>query len=404
MSEPTRSQERESDSGPGARTMDPLVPETPQDQQDAEHRRSPAEAAEHPPAQPAESIGHRGPLKHSRSGAFPSWAPWAVFAAAAALAIILTLTTKLHVALLMVGAFVVAGAVVYTWSRLAENRRRAKDRLVTILVSGAFLLAMVPLVSLMITVLDRGLARFDATFFTHSMRNVVGEGGGIVHAILGTLIITGLATAISVPIGIMTAVFLQEYGRGLLSRAITFFVDVMTGIPSIVAGLFAFAVFALVFGPGVRLGIIGAVALSVLMIPIVVRSTEEMLKIVPNSLREASYALGVPKWRTITGVVLPTALGGIVTGVMIAVARVIGETAPLLVTTGVVTSTNLDPFHDRMANLPVFAFISYKSPGVPPEPYLERAWGAALALIIMVLILYVTARLMARRFGTEIQN
>ena len=130
----------------------------------------------------------------------------------------------------------------------------------------------------------------------------------------------------------MAAIYLQEYGTRSAARALTFFVDVMTGIPSIVAGLFAFALFSIFFGPGVRMGIMGAVALSVLMIPIVVRSTEEMLRIVPNELREASYALGVPKWRTIVKVVLPTALAGIVTGVMLAIARIIGETAPLLIT------------------------------------------------------------------------
>ncbi len=142
----------------------------------------------------------------------------------------------------------------------------------------------------------------------------------------------------------------------------------MTGIPSIVAGLFAYALFAIFLGPGVRLGIIGSVALLVLMIPIVVRSTEEMLRIVPNHLREASYALGVPKWRTITKVVLPTAMAGIITGVMLAIARIIGETAPLLITTGVVTSVNGNPFDGRMSKPAVFAFNQYKSPGVPPEP------------------------------------
>jgi phosphate transport system permease protein len=175
----------------------------------------------------------------------------------------------------------------------------------------------------------------------------------------------------------------------------------MTGIPSIVAGLFAYALFALIFGPGIRLGIIGAVALSVLMIPIVVRSTEEMLRIVPDSLREASLALGVPKWRTVTSVVLPTALAGIVTGVMLAVARIIGETAPLLITTGVVDSLNTNPLDGRMQNLAVFAFNEYKSPGVPPEPSIDRAWAAALTLILIVMLLNVAARLIYRRFGTE---
>ena len=156
-----------------------------------------------------------------------------------------------------------------------------------------------------------GLARFDVAFFTNSMRGVVGEGGGGYHAIFGTLIITALAAVMSIPVGLLTAIYLVEYGQGRLPRAITFFVDVMTGIPSIVAGLFAFALFALFFGPAVRMGFIGAVALSVLMIPVVVRSTEEMLKIVPNELREAAYALGAPKWRTILKVVLPTAVAGI---------------------------------------------------------------------------------------------
>jgi phosphate transport system permease protein len=178
----------------------------------------------------------------------------------------------------------------------------------------------------------------------------------------------------------------------------------MTGIPSIVAGLFAYSVFALVFGPGVRLGIVGAVALSVLMVPIVVRSTEEMLRIVPNTLREASYALGVPKWKTITSVVLPTALAGIVTGVMLAVARIIGETAPLLIATGVVDSLNTDPFNGRMQNLAVFAFNEYKNPGVPAAPSLDRAWAAALTLIVIVMALNLLARFVYRRFGTEVRS
>ena len=274
----------------------------------------------------------------------------------------------------------------------------------TVIVTVAFMVAVAPLISLLYTVVDRGLARFDSDFFTISMRGVVGAGGGAYHAILGTLIITGLATLISVPIGVMTAIYLQEYGGGRLRRWVTFFVDVMTGIPSIVAGLFAYALFAIFFGPGIRLGIIGAVALSVLMIPIVVRSTEEMLRIVPNHLREAAFALGVSKWRTIVKVVLPTAMAGIVTGIMLAIARIIGETAPLLITTGVVTSVNGDPFNGRMSNLAVFAFNQYKSPGVPPEASFDRAWSAALTLILIVMVLNLLARLLYRRFGTDLRG
>jgi phosphate transport system permease protein len=350
------------------------------------------------------AAGHTSELR--RSGTVPGWAPWATYVVGSAFAVILSQATGINVALLVVGAIILAGAAIYLWSRALEGSRRATDRMATLAVTSTFAIAMVPLASLLVTVIRKGSDRFDTGFFTDSLRNVVGAGGGAVHAIVGTVIITGLATFMAVPIGILTAVYLREYGAGRrLAAAVTFFVDVMTGIPSIVAGLFAYALFALFLGPGVRLGIVGAVALTVLMIPIVVRATEEMLRIVPNSLREAAYALGVPKWKTIVRVVLPTALGGIITGVMLAIARVVGETAPLLVTTGVITSTNWNPFEGRMMNLSVFAYFQYKTPGVPPEPYFARAWAAALTLIIIVLVLYFLARLVSLRWGrTEMQR
>ncbi len=208
----------------------------------------------------------------------------------------------------------------------------------------------------------------------------------------------------AVPIGIMTAIYLVEYGHGKkLAKYLTFFVDVMTGIPSIVAGLFVFALFSVFFGPGIRLGFMGSVALMVLMIPIVVRSTEEVLRIVPDKLREAAYGLGVPKWRIITKVVLPTALAGIVSGVMLSISRVMGETAPLVITTGVVDSLNTNPFSGRMQNLAVFAFNEYKSPGIPKEAFIDRAWAAALTLILIVMLLNLVGRFIYRRFGTEIR-
>nr|WP_231974413.1 phosphate ABC transporter permease PstA [Pseudonocardia sp. HH130630-07] len=294
------------------------------------------------------------------------------------------------------------GVATYLASRIVEGARKAADRLVTIVVTSAFLLAMVPLVSVLWTVVSQGWARFDAQFFTNSMRGVVGVGGGALHAIQGTLIITGLAALMSIPVGVLTAVYLVEYGNNSrLARSITFFVDVMTGIPSIVAGLFAYALFALLLGPGVRFGFVGAVALTVLMIPIVVRSTEEMLKIVPNELREASFALGVPKWRTILKVVIPTTAGGIATGITLAIARVIGETAPLLVTVGLATGVNLNPFDGRMATLPVFSYYSYAVPGVPREPFLDRAWAAALVLLLIVMVLNVVARLISRIYAPK---
>jgi phosphate transport system permease protein len=289
----------------------------------------------------------------------------------------------------------------YLVSYSVEGRRKAKDRFVTVMVSSAFGIAVVPLVSLAYTVISKGAARFDIDFFTMSMRNVVGEGGGALHAIVGTLEITGLATLFSVPLGIMAAIYLIEYGRGRLAKAVTFFVDVMTGVPSIVAGLFAYALFVIFFGPGVRMGLGGAIALSVLMTPVVIRATEEMLKIVPNELREAAYALGVPKWLTILKVVLPTALAGIATGIMIAIARVIGETAPLLLIAGFTASMNYNPFDERMATLPVFVFTSYANQGVDTQAYLDRAWAGALTLMLIVMLLNLAARLVSKFFAPK---
>ncbi len=300
----------------------------------------------------------------------------------------------------IVGAVLLAAiiyvALSFVMSRIVEGRRKATDRLATGLVTSAFVVALLPLISLVYTAVSNGLNRFDGDFFNSSMRNVVGQGGGGLHAIIGTLEITAAATLISVPIGIMTAVYLVEYGTGRLSRAITVLVDVMTGIPSIVAGLFAFALFALFFGPGIRFGIGGAVALSVLMIPVVVRSTEEMLKIVPNELREASLALGVPKWATVVKVVLPTAIGGIITGVMIAISRIIGETAPLLIICGMSTSMNYNLFSDRMATLPVFVYTQYSNQGTDTQAYLDRAWTGALVLILIVMVLNILARILSK--------
>ena len=338
------------------------------------------------------------------SGALPPRANLICFgaSAAASAAVSFALGLSPFVWLVVTGAFTLASISI--WSMMVEGRRRALDRVATIVIAEIFVLALVPLLSLVYTVVNEGLARFDSEFLTTSMRNVLGDGGGALHAALGTFIITAIATAAAVPVGILAAIYLVEYGKGRLKRAITFFVDVMMGIPSIVAGLFAYALFEIFFGPGIRLGVMGSVALMVLMIPIVIRATEEMLQVVPNALREASFALGVPKWLTILRVVLPTALAGIVTGVMLAIARVIGETAPLLVTTGSIDSVNLDPFDGRMANLPVFVYEQYKFPGVPPEAYIERAWAGALLLILIVMVLFLAARLIARRYGVEIRR
>jgi len=293
-------------------------------------------------------------------------------------------------------------AITYVASSAVEGRRKASDRFATALITAAFTVSILPLVSLSFTVIEKGLNRLDVEFFTSSMRNVVGEGGGALHAIIGTLQLTGTATIISVPLGIMTAIYLVEYGRGRLAKAVTFFVDVMTGIPSIVAGLFAFSLFLLILGPANAInGLAGAVSLAVLMTPIVVRATEEMLKIVPNELREASYALGVPKWLTVVKVVIPTALAGISTGVIIAIARVIGETAPLLLAAGFTTSLNFNIFSEKMMTLPVFVFTSYAIQGTDVQSYVDRAWAGALTLMIIVMALNLIARIISKLYSPK---
>ncbi len=336
-------------------------------------------------------------------GVLPGWAPWGVVAGAAILsAAILSAMGILTVAFVLIGTVLIGMVALYSWSRSVEGRRRAFDRVATFTIVSAFGLAMIPLFSLIYEVVKRGARGLSLEFLTDSARGYVG-GGGAAHALVGTLVITAVTAAISVPIGIMAAIYLTEYGTGRLRRYLTFFVDVMTGIPSIVAGLFAYALFEIFFGPGIRMGFMGSVALSVLMIPIVIRTSEEVLKIVPNHLREAAYALGTPKWRTIVKVVLPTAFAGLITGVMIAIARIVGETAPLLVTTGVVDSINANPFSGRMQNLAVYAYSEYRTPGVAKQASYDRAWAAALLLILIVMVLNLVARLIYSRYRTEIK-
>ena len=246
------------------------------------------------------------------------------------------------------------GASVIDFDKFKPTRsftaaRKRKDFAMKALISCAFIVALIPLFSVLLTTIINGVKRLNLNFLSYNMTGVVGGNptpsggyGGILHAIIGTLEITFGAMLISIPIGLMCAVYLVEYSnRGKLAQVITLLVDVMSGIPSIVAGLFAFSMFTILIGPGTINGFEGSVALSLLMLPTVVKSSEEMLKIVPHDLREASYALGVTKQRTITKIVLRTALPGIVSGAILAVARVIGETAPLLMTAGYIASTNV---------------------------------------------------------------
>lgn len=288
--------------------------------------------------------------------------------------------------LFILGTFALAAGV--------EGARQAKDRLATCLVWIAFLIAVIPLASLLWETIARGTKVLNGYFLSHSMGTTPDAlpGGGIYHAIIGTLEQVGLATLIAAPIGLLTAIYLVEYGRGRLARAVTFFVDVMTGIPSIVAGLFVLSVWILILGFGPS-GFAGSMALAILMMPVVVRSTEEMLKLVPNELREASLALGVPKWRTILKVVLPTSIGGITTGVMLSIARITGETAPVLLLVWGAKTINNNPFEDAQQSLPLYVFQQWQQGSVASY---DRAWAAALVLIAFVMILNLLARGIAR--------
>lgn len=274
--------------------------------------------------------------------------------------------------------------------------RRVKDVVARVVMWSSFGLAMVPLVWILWTVTRFGIdLLLSSAWWTQSQRNInaTDAGGGAVHAIQGTLIQAGVTAAISVPIAIFTAIYLVEYGRGRLARAVSFMVDILSGVPSIVAALFIYAVWVTTFGFQ-RVGFSVVLALVLLMIPVVVRSTEEMLKLVPNELREAAYALGVPKWVTIAKVVLPTAFSGIVTGVLLGLARVMGETAPLLILGPYTKSIATNLFSGYMPTLPTMINQDRSEIGI--ETAVERMWATALTLILLVLLLNVLGRVIAR--------
>ncbi|MEW1546221.1 phosphate ABC transporter permease PstA [Streptomyces tsukubensis] len=324
----------------------------------------------------------------------PRWAPAGFAAAGTVLGCGLGAAagwhSKVQWALLSALFFMV---ISYAVTSAVENRRQARDKVATSIVWVCFVLAVIPLFSLIWVTVSRGVKVLDGYFLTHSMAGVPGfeAGGGVYHALVGTLQQVGLAALISVPVGLLTAIYLVEYGRGALAKAVTFFVDVMTGIPSIVAGLFLLSIMLMFeLQPS---GLMGALALAILMLPVVVRSTEEMLKLVPNELREASLALGVPKWRTILKVVVPTALGGITTGVMLAVARIAGETAPIMLLVFGSQLINTNPFEGAQSSLPFYIWEQYR---VGSEASYDRAWAAALVLIAFVMLLNLVARGIAR--------
>lgn len=292
-------------------------------------------------------------------------------------------------------AFLVCTTAVVAATRVVEGGRAARNRLAMVLLYGMVIAALVPLVAVLTYTIARGSKAISVNFLTHSMKGVgpLDKTGGAYHAIIGTIEQVLIASLISVPLGLLTAVYLVEYGRGRLAAVVRFVVDVMTGIPSIVAGLFVFAFWVLGLHQGFS-GLAAGLALSVLMLPIVVRASEEMLKLVPSDLREASWALGVPRWKTITSVVLPTASAGLTTAVMLAVARVTGETAPLLLTAFGFDAIRTNPLHGPQSALPLYVF---SQAGSAFEVAVDRAWAGALTLIVVVLMLTTIARLLTRR-------
>jgi phosphate transport system permease protein len=280
-----------------------------------------------------------------------------------------------------------------------STARKLKNSTSTVLVWAAFLVALVPLVWLLWTVVSRGLSTvLDSSWWSSSQRNVTfrTQGGGAFHAIVGTMEQVVICAIISVPLSVFVAIYLVEYGTGRFARLASFMVDILTGIPSIVAALFVYAVLITTFH-GQRQGIYVSLALVMLMVPVIVRTTEEMLKLVPNELREASYALGIPKWKTIARIVLPTASSGIITGIMLGVARVAGETAPLLVLVGYTPNTNYNPFNGFQGTLPGLMYSQVPQLGnVRFHFAADRMWGAALTLIVIVMLLNVLGRLAGR--------
>ena len=281
-----------------------------------------------------------------------------------------------------------------------STSRRIKNNIASSLFVTSFLIALVPLLWLLYTVIEKGFEAVTSTgWWTKSLKGILPEqfAGGIYHALYGTLVQAGMAAIIAVPLGIMAAIYLVEYGRGPLAKTTTFMVDVLAGVPSIVAALFVFALWIATFGlPQSAFAV--SLALVLLMLPVVIRSTEEMLKLVPDELREASYALGIPKWKTIVRVVLPTAMPGIISGVLLALARIMGETAPVLVLVGNSRSINYDLFDGNMASLPL---MIYSELGNPEDAGQMRVWGAALTLIIVIAFLNILAAVATRLLSAK---
>lgn len=282
--------------------------------------------------------------------------------------------------------------------RALSTRRRVVNHLASGGIYLALLLAVVPLGLVTWTVLSRGAGVMSLDFLNADIPNSYRrEGPGMGPAIVGTLIITGMASLMAIPLGVFGAIYLNEYGKQKpLARIIRIMSDVMTGVPSIVMGLFIYIGWVLLVGE--QSGFAGSLALACLMLPVVIRSSEEMLRLVPDELRQASLALGARKWRTILTVVLPAAISGITSGSLLAVARAAGETAPIIIVTGITFASNPNLFEGTNTALPAQIFRNASQPFIGAQ---DRAWGAALTLIVIVVLFTIVARLIANRFALK---
>ena len=277
------------------------------------------------------------------------------------------------------------------------RRRRIVEKVFGVLALGSAILACGILIAVLGTLVYKGFSQLNVGFFTKA-RPLFGEKGGIADALVGSALIVGMAMIIAIPVSVLVAIYMSEYAGPRVSRALKIVLDVLNGVPAIVVGIFVFGV--LVVGHG-QSAVYGAFALAILMLPMVARATQEILEIVPRSLRDASFALGVTKWRTTWNIILPAAIGGILTGVVIAVARVAGETAPLLFTTSIAASEISTDVSHALPTLPVTIFVFSESPD-PGEQ--AAAWAAALVLIAFVLVMNVLAKLFAGRKRRQLEG
>jgi phosphate transport system permease protein len=279
-----------------------------------------------------------------------------------------------------------------------SSARRARNTVAIVFIWLTVLVAAIPLALLLIYVVHKGASSLSLKFLTQPIPSPLRKGPGMGPAVVGTIVITFWATVLAVPLGILGAVYVSEYGAGnRMARIVRFMSDVMAGVPSIVMGLFIFTAYTLTTHKLTGFG--GSLALACLMLPIVIRASESMLSLVPRELREASYALGCSKSRTVLTVVIPAALPGITSGCLLAVARATGETAPLLFTIGILQSkANANVFSGSNTTLSQQIFLNASQPFQGAQ---ARAWGAALTLIIMVLLLTVVARVVSSKFSVK---